>query len=117
VSELLASLQREQPRLVATLRSGTALRLATWLAARRVDAALTCIQASAPAARVLHRKPFVERGHCEIMDSGRELVRYAGVKLDVVARVHSDDLALALVAQGLGYPLAPLGLADGLRLA
>jgi hypothetical protein len=35
----------------------------------------------------------------------------------VVARVHSDDLALALVAQGLGYPLAPLGLADGLRLA
>jgi DNA-binding transcriptional LysR family regulator len=36
---------------------------------------------------------------------------------DVVARVHSDDLALALVAQGLGYTLAPLGLADGLRLA
>lgn len=37
-------------------------------------------------------------------------MQQAGVKLNVVARVHSDDLALALVEQGFGYTLAPLSL-------
>src|SRR5690606_38742476 len=65
------------------------------------------------ALRDLAGEPFVERSHCEIMDSGREAVRQSGVRLTVVGRVHSDALAMTLVARGFGYTLAPLSLATG----
>ncbi len=137
VTELVTLLRREHPRLVTTLRSATAPKLATWLANQRIHAALTSLETAPPGARVvrrepflamfhaehrlarrqkitlrdLSREPFVERTHCEIMASGREKVQQAGVKLNVAARVHSDDLALALVEQGFGYTVAPLSLA------
>lgn len=139
VSDLLTSIQQAHPYLVTTLRTGAAPRVATWLASQRIDAALTSAEAPVPApdARVLwwepfvamfhpeHRlarrqsialrdlsdEPFVQRDHCEIMDSGRERVRHAGVTLAIVARVRSDDLALTLVENGFGYTLAPLSLA------
>ncbi|MGH3679046.1 MAG: LysR family transcriptional regulator [Natronosporangium sp.] len=137
LSDLLSSLQRARPYLVTTLRTGAATRLVTWLAARRIDVALTGVAGPAPGARVVWREPFVamfhpehrlarrqsialrdvsgepfvQRDHCEIMDSGRERVRQAGVRLTIAARVRADDLALTLVENGLGYTLAPLSLA------
>lgn len=137
VSDFLTSLQRQHPHLITTLRTGAAPRLATWLASQRIDAALTGVGGPAPDARVVWREPFVaifhpdhrlarrqsialrdlsgepfvQRDHCEIMDSGRERVRQAGVKLTTVAHVRSDDLALTLVENGFGYTLAPLSLA------
>lgn len=139
VSDLLTALPQEHPRLITTLRTAGVSRLATWLAARRIDAALTSVEQPAAGARVLCREPFVamfhpghrlarraqvalrdlsgepfvQRDHCEIMDSGREAVRHAGVRLTIAARVRSDDLALALVSEGVGYTLAPLSLATG----
>ncbi|HLV57328.1 MAG TPA: LysR family transcriptional regulator [Natronosporangium sp.] len=139
VCDLVDALGRGHPRLAVTVRSGSVPRLATLLAGARLDAAVTSTQVPAPRARVLQREPFVavfhpdhrlarrhtialrdlagepfvERGHCEIMDSGRAAVRQAGVRLTVVARVHSDDLAMALVGRGFGYTLAPVSLATG----
>ncbi|HEY8472327.1 MAG TPA: LysR family transcriptional regulator [Natronosporangium sp.] len=137
LADLLGWLRRAHPGLATTVRTGGAARLASWLAGGRVDALLTAVEDQVPDGRVLFREPvvavvhpdhrlarrdritlrdletepFVQRDHCEIMDSGRERVRRAGVRLTLVARVRSDELALSLVRQGIGYTLAPISLA------
>jgi LysR family hydrogen peroxide-inducible transcriptional activator len=139
VCELVDALGHGHPQLAVSVRSGSVPRLATLLAGARLDAAVTSMQVPAPGARVWHHEPFValfhpdhrlarrhviarrdladepfvERSHCEIMDGGRVAVRRSGVRLTVVARVHSDDLAMALVGRGFGDTLAPLSLATG----
>lgn len=117
-------------------REGGAEELSRWLRQGRIDAAWTVVEANARTASLLWREPFVvlaPRGHrlaqprrrkttlgdldgerlvlrgaCELK-SGR--LRAAGVRLRIAARADRDELAVRLVAQGVGIAIAPLSLA------
>ncbi|MGV6875577.1 LysR family transcriptional regulator [Pseudochelatococcus sp. B33] len=113
-------------------REGTAVEIGKWLAQGRIDIAWTVIDRPSPTAKILWHEPFdllVARCHrlarnpdgavsiadlageniilrtsCELR-SGK--LQAAGIKLRVAARAERDDLALKLVAQGIGVAIAP----------
>lgn len=137
VAAVLGNVMRA-PSPVWKAREGTAAEIGKWLAQGRIDIAWTTIDRPSPTAEILWHEPFdllVARHHrlarnpdgtvgvadlagegivlrtsCELR-SGK--LQAAGIKLRVVARVDRDDLALKLVAQGIGVAIAPRSLAGG----
>lgn len=119
------------------VREGTTAEISKWLAQGRIDIAWTTIDKTSPTAETLWHEPFdlltarhhrlagrptgvvsvadlvdesiVLRTSCELR-SGK--LQAAGIKLRVVARVDRDDLALKLVAQGVGVAIAPRSFAS-----
>lgn len=114
------------------VREGSAAEISKWLAQSRIDIAWTTVERLGPTAEILWREPFdvlvarhhrlasspsgtvhladlsgepfILRASCELK-SGR--LKASGIKLRVVARAGRDDLAMKLVAQGLGAAIAP----------
>lgn len=137
VAECAASLARLAPDVRLQLWEGGPLRLAEWLRQGRIDAVWTSVEASGDHARVLWREPFVvlaAHGHrfargqhpdvsladldgesivlrtrCE-MQRGR--LWPDRVRMRIAARAERDDLAMRLVAQGVGIAIAPRSLAS-----
>jgi DNA-binding transcriptional LysR family regulator len=142
IASASASLRRHESRWRLQLWEGDPARIAEWSKQGRIDAAWTLVEADTPNSRVLWREPFValiSRGHrlaqrhrsgiavkdldgeplvlrsaCELK-SGR--LRAAGISIRVAARAARDDLALRLVAQGVGIAIAPRSLATSDVLA
>lgn len=131
VAAVLGNVMRS-PSPVWKAREGTAAEIGKWLAQGRIDIAWTTIDRPSPTAEILWHEPFdllVARHHrlarnpngtvgiadlagedivlrtsCELR-SGK--LQAAGIKLRVIARANRDDLALKLVAQGIGVAIAP----------
>jgi len=135
VSGVITWLARDRSDQEWQTREGAPEELARWLRRGRIDMAWTTINEKTRNARVLWREPFVAlvpeghrfagsrrkitlrdldkeslvlRASCELK-IGR--LRDAGINLRIAARVERDDLALRLVAQGLGITIAPRSLA------
>jgi DNA-binding transcriptional LysR family regulator len=114
------------------VREGSASDIGRWLAHGQIDIAWTTIEKSSRTSAVLwsetfavltarhHRlaqrpirtvkvtdlsgEPIVLRTSCELR-SGK--LQASGIKFRVVARASRDDLALRMVAQGIGLAIAP----------
>jgi DNA-binding transcriptional LysR family regulator len=56
----------------------------------------------------LDGEPLVLRSACELKEGG---LRETGLSMRIAAKVERDDLALRLVAQGIGIAIAPRSLA------
>lgn len=136
VSSLTEVWSHRQPSTRLQLWEGDQQRLAQWLRAGRIDAAWTLVGKDTSTTRVLWREPFVAlvprdhrlagrrparittadldgepvvmRGTCELKN-GR--LSAAGITIRTAARAQRDDLALRLVAQGIGIAIAPRSLA------
>jgi len=136
VSGLAEFWARRRPDMRLQLWEGDQQRLAHWLRAGRIDAAWTVTGKETAAAHILWREPFVAlvgRGHRladrrpaririadldgepMVMRSSCELkagrLSTAGITIRTAARAQRDDLALRLVAQGVGIAIAPRSLA------
>jgi len=120
------------------VREGAGDEVARWLRQGRVDIIWTTVRPeSAANTEILWHEPFVllaARGHPLIRRRGRPVrlkdldgerlvlrtscelksgeLQSAGVKVRIVARADRDDLALRLVAEGLGLAVAPQSLAN-----
>jgi DNA-binding transcriptional LysR family regulator len=118
------------------LWEGNPVRLADWMRDGRIDACWTTVAADSDCAHVLWREPFVAlvspthrfcredrssitladlngeptilRGSCE-MPRGR--LWSDTVRPKIVARIDRDEMALKLVASGVGLAVAPRSLA------
>ena len=55
----------------------------------------------------LRNEPFVSRSHCEYRQMLRELLKTAGIKLNVAYVTNQDDRALFLVEKGVGVAIVP----------
>lgn len=119
-----------------SVKEGSADALAEGLSEGRIDIAWTAVGAGAVQATVLWHEPYVAmvskhhavaksgrpsvsvsdisgepfilRGRCELR---RFAFRDAGLTIKPVARAERDELALAMVAEGLGIAIAPRSLA------
>jgi len=118
-----------------TLREGDDNAITRWLRQGRIDVAWTTVGTKRPNTQVIWHEPFVclagrehplarrrskanlkdldgevfvLRGSCELR-AGK--LQSAGVKMRTATRVERDDLALRLVAQGVGIAIAPRSLA------
>ncbi|MGL4287142.1 MAG: LysR family transcriptional regulator [Phreatobacter sp.] len=137
VAACAAALGRLAPDLRLQLWEAAPLRLAEWLRQGRIDATWASVDAPTDHARVLWREPFVVlvghahrfardqhqdvsladldgesivlRTRCE-MQRGR--LWPDRVRMRIAARAERDDLALRLVAQGVGIAIAPRSLAN-----
>ncbi|QCI68031.1 LysR family transcriptional regulator [Phreatobacter stygius] len=114
-----------------TVREGDAAEIARWLNQGRIDIAWTTVEHATATSEILWREPFailVARQHrlalrpmpltladlsgepfvlrtsCELRSGA---LQSSGLRFKVVARASRDDLALNLVAQGLGAIVAP----------
>ena len=142
VASASASLRRRGSNWRLELWEGDAARIADWLKQGRVDANWGLVEADTPNSRILWREPFValvSPGHrlaprrrsgiemkdldgeslilrpsCE-MKTGQLLA--AGISIRIAARAARDELAIRLVAQGLGIAMAPRSLAASEVLA
>ena len=138
VASVNVILQQGNPGWRFQLREAPMGDLPGHLRRGRVDAAWTCIEEDGEHARVLWREDFVAlvgrehrlarhrgqgvtlrdldgerivlRSSCELR-SGR--LEEAGIALQIAARVARDELALSLVANGIGIAIAPLSFAEG----
>ncbi|MBN8940362.1 MAG: LysR family transcriptional regulator [Rhizobiales bacterium] len=137
VAACAAAFARLAPDLRLQLWEAGPLRLAEWLRQGRIDAAWTSVDMSADHARVLWREPFVvlaAHGHRFARDQhpdvaladldGESIVLRTRcemqrgrlwperVRMRIAARAERDDLAVRLVAQGIGIAIAPRSLAS-----
>ena len=129
-------LRRQRAKWRVKIWEGGREQVADWLGQGRIDVAWTVVNADARNAKVLWREPFVAlvsldhrlaryrrtgitlkeldgeqlvlRGSCEL-NSGQ--LRSAGLTMRSSARALRDELALRLVAWGVGIAIAPLSLA------
>ncbi len=136
VAAFHAKLVRSLPEWRWAIREGGARSLADALKDDRVDIAWTVVEESALDARVLWREPYVAmlakhhplakrgnpslcmselngqpivlRGRCELP---RFALQDAGLSVRPAARAERDELALSMVACGLGFAIAPRSLA------
>jgi len=136
VAKSLAALRQDHPQFHWRFREGSDGQLNRWLSEGRTDIAWTAISDSEMNARVLWREPYVAmvakshpiarskrlairikdlrgepivlRGACELP---RKALAAAGVTFKRAARTERDDLALAMVAEGHGFAVAPRNLA------
>lgn len=135
VAAVLASLQQNAKHRWQ-VREGRPEELTRWLRQGRIDIAWTTVQAGTLNAQVLWHEPFVVlaarnhllaarhrdrimlkdldgellvlRGSCELTTGE---LQSAGIKMRVAARADRDDLAVRLVANGIGVAVAPRSLA------
>ena len=130
------ALARSNPELRLQLREGGPVQLQEWLRQGRIDAAWTNIAKPGAHARQLWQEPFVvlagpmhrfarnRRGKLAMLDLDGENFVLRGscemprgslwpesLRMSIVARAERDDLALRLVAEGLGIAVAPKSLA------
>jgi len=123
------------PALRLELREASPIRLAEWLRSGRIDGAWTVVDAAGRNARKLWSEPYVVlaspnhrlsrvrstlsladlegenlimRGCCE---GPRGTLWPSSLRMRVLARAERDELALRLVAEGLGIAIAPRSLA------
>jgi DNA-binding transcriptional LysR family regulator len=136
VMSLATRLARRESGLKLQISEGDADLLARGLRLGRIDAAWMLVSRNTTGARVLWREPYVAlvsrdhrlagvprstisladldgeriilRGSCELK-SGR--LSAAGIKIRIAARTRRDELALKLVAAGVGLAIAPESLA------
>lgn len=138
VAAVSAALARHHPDHLLQVCEGGPLQLAEGLRRQAIDAAWTNVERDGTHARLLWREPFVvlssrayrlgkrRRASVSLADlDGESIVLRAccemkrgqlwpgNVRMRVVARAERDELALRLVAQGLGIAIAPRSLATG----
>jgi DNA-binding transcriptional LysR family regulator len=131
-----AGLARRLPGLRLQLREAGPGQLANWLRQLRIDMAWTIVESSGPQARQLRSERFVVftslkhrfaekpraklsladlEGESLILRTSCEMPRGAvwpeRMTMPVAARVARDELALQLVAEGVGIAIAPESLA------
>jgi DNA-binding transcriptional LysR family regulator len=136
VAAFAATLARQDPDLKVQVREGGPVRLAEWLRQGRIDAIWTVVEKSGAHARALWRERFVmlvsrthplgqnRRAKIPMADLADENIVLRtccemkrgqlwpiGFRMRVAARTDRDELALRLVAQGLGIAIAPQSLA------
>ncbi len=136
VAAVAADLARQDPELRLQLWEGGPTRIADWLRQGRIDAAWTSVEKSGMQAQALWREGFAvfassthplnqsRRAKISLSDLAGEsfILRTCcemkrgqlwpgGTRMRVVARAERDELALRLVAQGLGITIAPQSLA------
>lgn len=136
VARAQAALMTRYPQWRWSLREGSELQLAGWLTRSRIDIAVTTVDGFSELTLPLWEEPYVVlagRGHR--LASGREhavqvrdladeplilreacelkrgALRAAGFSMKVAARTSRDELAMRLVAQGVGIAIAPRSLA------
>jgi DNA-binding transcriptional LysR family regulator len=135
VAAVLASLSQDTEHRWQ-IREGRPEELVRWLRRGRTDIAWMTVQARTANAQILWHEPFVVlaarnhllaarhrhgvmlkdldgellvlRGSCELK-TGQ--LQSAGIKMRIAARADRDDLAVRLVADGIGIAVAPRSLA------
>jgi DNA-binding transcriptional LysR family regulator len=131
-----SALTRGRPQLILQIREAGPIRLQEWLRSGQIDVAWTVIDRAGKNVRALWQETFVVfagrahrfarnprsalsfsdlegeslilRGACE-MPRGR--LWPEGLGMRIVARTERDELAMRLVAEGLGIAIAPQTLA------
>lgn len=136
VAGMLTRLGTALAPLTLGIREGTAAQIGEWLLAGRLDAAITR-SVGPPAAglaerllfedrqvlavptsgswaryrhadpRMLDGEPLIVRIHCEDMARASRILDRLKVRPKIVLRTDRDDVALAMVAAGLGACLMP----------
>lgn len=136
VANTHALLNRNAPQWRWSVREGTSGEISNWLQRGRVEIGWTVVDNDAPMARILWREPYVAmvsrqhrfarnsrlhiavkdlaeeqlvlRGTCELR---AEALQAAGLAIRPAARAERDELALHMVANGVGFAIAPRCLA------
>jgi DNA-binding transcriptional LysR family regulator len=144
IARVYAALRRSASQWRWSLREGTESEVSSWLKAGRIDLAWTVPEEGARNAAVLWREPYVamvskhhalarsDRLHITVADLAGEpfilrescelrggALKSGGLKISPSARAVRDELALDLVAKGIGFAIAPrcLATADVAALA
>ncbi|MBS0641683.1 MAG: LysR family transcriptional regulator [Proteobacteria bacterium] len=138
LTEVVGGLGQTAPNVRLQVWQGSPERLAAWLRQGRLDAAWTSVEELEPhadflwrepvvgfvapdhpialrarpviSADDLRREPFVLRSSCELMGEAREAMAAAGIELPVAARIEQEEMAMRLVALGLGITIGPRSL-------
>lgn len=136
VAGFTQALANHRPELQLRLREGSRTKLREWLRGGQIDVAWTIVEGAARNTRQLWQEPFVllagkthrfarkRQGRISWRDVEAEplILRAAcemprgslwpeSLRIKVVARAERDELALKLVAAGLGIVIAPQSLA------
>lgn len=136
VEGLVATLSSNDAMHRLQMWEGNQSRLSEWMRQGRLDIAWSTVAENDECARVLWREPFValiaathpwhrdNRSRISVTDLDGEALILRGscemprgrlwpdsVKPKIVARIERDDLALGLVASGLGLVIAPKSIA------
>lgn len=135
IATFLATLEERDPDLRVQVWEAGAIELGQWLRQGRIDAAWTLVERDTAHARMLWQEAFVLlasrlhrlgkprakvsladlEGEAIVLRTACEMRRGQlwpdNMRMRVAARAHRDELALQLVAQGVGIAIAPLGLA------
>jgi DNA-binding transcriptional LysR family regulator len=131
-----SALTRARPDLILQLREGGPIRMQEWLRSGQIDAAWTVLDKAGSSARQLWQETFVvlagpahrfarnPRGMLSLSDLEGESLILRGacemprgalwpesLRMRIAARTERDELALRLVAEGLGIAIAPQSLA------
>jgi DNA-binding transcriptional LysR family regulator len=136
IAEFSRVMAKSHPEMQLSLREGGLIRLQEWLRAGRIDAAWTVIEQASSNSRLLWRERFVllvgqshrfahkRRGGISWSDLDGESFILRGaceaprgrlwpesLRMKVIARAERDELAMKLVAEGMGIAIAPESLA------
>jgi DNA-binding transcriptional LysR family regulator len=136
------TLTRARPDLILQLREGGPIRIQEWLRSGQIDAAWTIVDKPGSSARPLWQETFVVlaspshrfarnprsmlclsdlEGESLILRGACEMPRGAlwpeSLRMRIAARTERDELALRLVAEGLGIAIAPQSLATNAVVA
>ncbi len=136
VAAFTHTVAKHDPELQLELREGSPIRLLEWLRGGRIYGAWTVVEAAGKNTRELWREPYVvvvspkhrlssnRRARLSFSDlDGENLILRAlceaprgslwpaNLRMRVVARAERDELALRLVADGVGIAIAPQSLA------
>ncbi|QPC42775.1 LysR family transcriptional regulator [Kaustia mangrovi] len=136
VAAVHASLTRRLPQMRWSLRDGSEHEILGWMNQGRIDIAWTLVEDTSETMSPLWREPYVvmvsrqhrlagtSGGRVQVADIAQEplvlrgtcelkhgALKAAGLSMKIAARTARDDLALQLVAKGIGIAVAPRSLA------
>ena len=136
LADFSSALSRGRPGLVLQIREGSPIRIQEWLRSGQIDVAWTVVDKAGRNARQLWQETFAVfagpahrfarnprgvlslsdlEGECLVLRGACEMPRGAlwpeSLRMRIVARTERDELALRLVAEGLGIAIAPQSLA------
>lgn len=145
IIKILRILKKKVPEVKVEIWEGSIDRVSNWLSQERIDVAWTNVNELIPNARSLWREPlvavvapshsfaknrtgsvairdlanqsFIHRSRCELDAIGRAQLKMASVKLRVVGRADSEELAFRLILNEKGFTLAPRSLVPGYLVA